>query len=124
MRAYTALIGLLLSLLLLSGCATKPRSELKQREDILGTAYLDCLQNSANRYSSSQGTPSEIAEASLAECEHSLEMYRQALENYLKSRVSTRRGQEYANQQSFEMAQFMRDRGRGFVIGIVLKKRK
>src|SRR6266513_5217560 len=97
--------------IMLGGCAKSPtRSEVpglsKDHADAMQRQYADCLDKTADHYSSlNRGSPSEIAEAVLADCEGALAIYRRALMNQLTENMSTQRGKLFAIEKTDELMQ-------------------
>ena len=80
-------------LVLVSGCASSPRSDqsgalqAKSNSDFL--AYKNCMESAANYYAPSTATPHEIADAAQAKCGAEYYSYERSTENYFISIVSS-----------------------------------
>lgn len=108
----------------LAGCASGPsRDELEKQQDLSMKQYEDCLRVSTNHYLEiAKGTPTEVAEAVLAECDPDLEKLRQAGEAVAMTMAETPEGQEIATAESRASAQRIREGMRGTIIGRVLRE--
>jgi len=98
----------------------RPSIELQAKA--ANDTYFDCLYARADSLAKGTGSPSDIADAALADCAREYDAYRSAVSDYFASAVS-RQGQSDARARGNAGTAAARDDGRRAIVSRVLRAR-
>lgn len=120
-------ILLLPAILLIAGCVVNQptrnnSSELKSQVTSDFITYKNCMETAAEKYSASEATPYEVADAAQARCGAQFFKYEKSVENYFVSLVSSS-GVTMAQEKVKAHTREAKNRVKGKVIQLVVETR-